>query len=173
MKKYAYLDIETNAAHAITVIGVYRPDADPRCRQWIAPNLSAGELRVYLAGIETLFTYNGARFDLPIINDQLKVDLISEFTHRDLMHDCWKKKLFGGLKKVEKLLGIHRDTEGVNGWAAIGLWEKFRQQEDAEALETLLKYNREDVENLESLARRLGIIRSEEPPTQLVFGAVV
>lgn len=155
----AYLDIETSWGRRITVIGVHRPDQGTR--QWVSPNLSTSELRDFLAGVEVLFTYNGARFDLPVIRDQLDLDLAREFCHQDLMHDCWNRSLYGGLKKVEQTLGISRDTAGINGIDAMNLWERFSRRRDQCALATLLQYNREDVENLETLALRLGIV---EPP---------
>lgn len=155
MTRRAYLDIETDRQRRITVIGVFRPDAG--ARQWVAPGLDAAELREFLGGIEVLFTYNGARFDLPVIHQQLGVDLAREFRHQDLMYDCWSRRLFGGLKKVEHILGIHRDTEGLDGLAALSLWDAYVGG-DGEALETLLRYNREDVENLERLAVKLGLV---------------
>jgi uncharacterized protein YprB with RNaseH-like and TPR domain len=162
----AYLDIETDWKKRITIIGVFRPGFGSR--QWVAPQLSAAELREFLAGIDVLFTYNGARFDLPVIRDQLKIDLAREFVHQDLMYDCWAHCLFGGLKRVEQRLGIHRDTEGVDGREAIVLWDRFQRGGEKDALELLLRYNREDVENLEGLAIRLGIVaRSPDAPPPL------
>jgi uncharacterized protein YprB with RNaseH-like and TPR domain len=154
----AYVDIETDDGRAITVVGVFRPDRG--CRQWVRPNFSRIELLNFLNGVECLMSYNGARFDLPIIKDQLRVDLEATFPHRDLMLDCWAHNLKGGLKNVERLLGIHRDTEGIDGLAAIRLWNAHRRG-DAEALETLLRYNREDVENLEAVALKLGVVTAE------------
>ncbi len=154
----AYVDIETDDGRAITVVGVFRPDRG--CRQWVRPNFSRIDLLNFLSGVQCLMSYNGARFDLPIIKDQLRVDLESMFSHRDLMLDCWAHNLKGGLKNVERILGIHRDTEGIDGLAAIRLWNAHRRG-DAEALETLLRYNREDVENLEALALKLGVITAE------------
>lgn len=151
----AYLDVETDERHALTVLGVFRPDRGHR--QWIRPNFSRMELLNYLTDVELLMTYNGARFDLPLVRDQLGADLVRLFRHRDLMLDCWAQNLYGGLKKVEQRLGIHRDTEGVDGWAAIRLWHAHRTG-DADALDLLLRYNREDVENLEALARKLGVL---------------
>lgn len=165
----AYLDVETDWAHVITVIGVHRPDRGTR--QWTRPDLRADEIRDFLGGIDVLFTYNGARFDLPLIRDQLRADLAGEFFHRDLMHDCWARDLFGGLKKVERALGIQRDTEGVDGLAAIRLWERFQGEGDRGALDLLLKYNREDVENLECLALRFGLVQGAEP-APLVLGGI-
>jgi uncharacterized protein YprB with RNaseH-like and TPR domain len=153
----AYLDIETDYDQWITVVGIYRPDLGHK--QWVRPDLKADEMKAFLDGVETVFTYNGARFDLPIVRDQLKLDVEKLFKHHDLMYTCWEKDLYGGLKKVEVMMGIHRDTEGLTGVDALKLWEKFSTERDAEALELLLRYNREDVENLESLARKLGVIK--------------
>jgi uncharacterized protein len=165
----AYLDIETDWAKTITVIGVHRVDRGTK--QWTRPGLSKDELREFLQGIDVLFTYNGARFDLPIIHEQLKIDLTTEFLHRDLMLDCWSQNLYGGLKKVERVLGIHRDTEGVDGLMAIRLWERFQRDQDADALDMLLRYNREDVENLESVALRLGLVKAEGyHPGPIIYG---
>ncbi len=166
-KVRAYLDIETDWSQNITVVGIHRPDQGTR--QWTHPALHAREIREFLSGIDVLFTYNGARFDLPIIHTQLRADLAKEFFHRDLMHDCWARNLYGGLKKVERTLGIQRDTDGVDGLEAIRLWGRFRNSGDKGALDLLLKYNREDVENLESLALRFGLVHGDEP-VQLVFG---
>jgi uncharacterized protein YprB with RNaseH-like and TPR domain len=153
----AYLDIETDFDQWITVVGIFRPDLGHK--QWVRPNLVAEEISAFLKGVETVFTYNGARFDLPIIKEQLKLDVAGLFKHQDLMHDCWAKDLYGGLKAVEKTLGIHRDTDGTTGVDALHLWAKYQLEKDAEALEYLLRYNREDVENLEALARKLGVIK--------------
>lgn len=110
-----------------------------------------------LEGVEQIYTYNGACFDLPVIRGHLGIDLADAFPHRDLMRDCWAHGLKGGLKAVERQLGIHRDTEGIDGWMAMKLWEAHRGG-DAEALDLLLRYNREDVENLEVLARKLQVL---------------
>lgn len=153
----AYLDIETDYDQWITVVGIYRPDLGHK--QWTRPNLDVAGMKAFMSGIERVFTYNGARFDLPIIRDQLKFDVEKIYQHHDLMHTCWENDLYGGLKKVEQTLGIHRDTEGMTGIDALKLWDKYNTDKDPEALELLLRYNREDVENLEALARKLKVIK--------------
>lgn len=158
--KLAFLDIETSWSRRITVIGVYRPLHGTR--QLVAPDISKASLLELLRGVTTLFTYNGSRFDLPVIESEIGVNLSDRFEHRDLMHDCWKNDLYGGLKRVEQILGIHRDTEGIDGLAAMRLWEQHSRHGDAEALEVLLHYNKEDIENLEILAIKLGLILREK-----------
>lgn len=159
---FAFLDIETSWNKTITVIGIYRSGESPPAGrqgtlQLVAPEITRERLVEALSGVEVIFTYNGARFDLPVIEQALGIDLESRHAHRDLMIDCWKHQLKGGLKAVELRLGIHRDTEGVDGLQAMSLWAAH-QKGHPEALELLLRYNREDCENLEILARRLNVI---------------
>lgn len=170
---YAYLDIETAWDRRITVIGIYRQDVG--IVQLVAPHITPERLLEALEGVTTIFTYNGARFDLPVIAQALGIDLFERHGHHDLMHSCWKQKLKGGLKAVERRLGIQRDTEGVDGLQAMHLWAAHEKGHDVvckieesllsatgdsccEALDVLLRYNREDCENLEILARKLGIL---------------
>jgi uncharacterized protein YprB with RNaseH-like and TPR domain len=56
---------------------------------------------------------------------------------------------------VEKILGIYRETEGVCGYDAIILWDKYENYDDMDALSLLLKYNRDDVVNLKTLREKL------------------
>jgi uncharacterized protein len=186
--KYAYLDIETAWDQSITVIGIYRRGLGTV--QLVAPEITLEALVRALDGVKTIFTYNGARFDLPVIEQALGIDLFDHHRHRDLMHDCWRHKLKGGLKAVERKLGIHRDTEGVDGVQAMRLWahhqaghgrcvadvdDPFTSAVCCDALDLLLRYNREDCENLESLAQKLGILPAEPPrdAEQLPFAAIL
>jgi uncharacterized protein len=151
----AFLDIETSWERTITIIGIYRGGVGTT--QLIAPEINRAALLQAMDGIERIFTYNGTGFDLPVIERWLGVKLTSLAPHRDLLYDCRKRKLVGGLKGVERTLGIHRDTEGVDGLQAMKLWAAY-QCGDSEALELLLRYNREDCENLEILAHKIGVL---------------
>ncbi|OYT48153.1 hypothetical protein B6U83_04000 [Thermoplasmatales archaeon ex4484_36] len=73
------------------------------------------------------------------------------------MHTARKTGLKGGLKAVERALGIEREVEvaDVNGEVAVRLWRLWERERSRGALKLLLKYNKEDVKNLEPLARRL------------------
>lgn len=142
----AYLDIETSFAKEITVIGIFTPPK--RVIQLVGEDANWTNLWNALEGVTQILTYNGARFDLPVIRQAVKLDLNRYFQCRDLMHECWKRNLSGGLKKVEEKLGIERLTRGIDGIEAMRLWERFRRYGDEEALQSLLEYNREDVVNL-------------------------
>ena len=59
----------------------------------------------------------------------------------------------GGLKKIEKRLGIEResDVSELSGKDAVRLWYQYKRRNDDSALNTLIKYNIEDIENLKYL----------------------
>lgn len=142
----AYLDIETSFGGEITIIGIFRPP--DRMIQLIGDEANWTNLWNALEGVTTILTYNGARFDLPVIKRAVNLDLKRYFECRDLMHDCWDKNLYGGLKRVEEQLGIERTTKGIDGLEAMRLWERYIYTNDEDALQALLVYNREDVVNL-------------------------
>ena len=71
------------------------------------------------------------------------------------MYHCWRHRLYGGLKAVERQLGIYRRLKEVNGYEAVRLWCKYVNDYDMDALATLLEYNQEDVVNLRALRYRL------------------
>ncbi len=152
----AYLDIETTGlspfSDRVTVVGVYLGHSG-RVFQWVGGNIASHRLLRVLeqAGITTIYTYNGRRFDLPFLRSQIGLDLESKFQHRDLMFDCWRKNLYGGLKTVERTLGVSRRLVGVDGLEAIRLWNKFDRHQDRVALRRLLDYNKEDVMNLKAV----------------------
>jgi uncharacterized protein YprB with RNaseH-like and TPR domain len=73
------------------------------------------------------------------------------------MYECWRQNLKGGLKVVEKLLGIERQLTDVDGYMAVQLWWDYLNNLNEQSLQTLLAYNAEDVVNLRVLRRRLGI----------------
>ncbi len=59
----------------------------------------------------------------------------------------------GGLKRLEQALNIIRDesVQGLDGYDAVKLWEHARRG-SCEAMETLLRYNKEDTVNLMRIA---------------------
>jgi len=156
----AYLDIETTGLSCqyadITVIGIYLVNgSESRLVQLVGREVNTDNLLSAVDGVQTIYTYNGSRFDLPFINGSLGVDLESVADHHDLMYDCWLCNLYGGFKAVEQQLGIPRQLQGITGWDAVLLWQRYQNYGDQDALATLLEYNREDVINLKVLRERL------------------
>lgn len=158
----AYLDIETTSLSPtdgeLTVIGLYLDDGKTeRFVQLFGDKISVEKLLETLEEAKVLYTYNGSRFDLPYIQTKLGVDLTKHCLHHDLMYDCWQRNLYGGLKEVERQLGIERRSVGIDGRIAVRLWFNYKLYDDEKALLTLLGYNREDVLNLKVLRRKLKV----------------
>jgi uncharacterized protein len=156
----AYLDIETTGFHPvlneITVVGIYLTNnSEERFIQLVGNKISGEAILEALEGVKELYTYNGHRFDLPFIRSRHGVNLESQFEHCDLMHHCWRNKLYGGLKGVERCLGIERRNKEMNGYEAVRLWWRYINDYDKAALKILLDYNKEDVVNLKVLRDRL------------------
>ncbi len=162
MQYRAYLDIETTGLSPVeselTVIGIYRENGnDSRVMQLVGDDISSDSLITAIGNVTKLYTYNGSRFDLPFIKAKLNVDLTECCLHEDLMYACWKKNLKGGLKSVERQLGIARELTDIDGWIAVQLWWNYVNDGDRGALARLLKYNEEDVLNLRTLREMLEV----------------
>jgi len=158
----AYLDIETTGLSPwnsdVTVVGVCRQDEDGlRMVQLVGSEITREAVERLLEGAETLYTYNGKRFDIAFLTCRLDIELPPALRHRDLMYDCWDRGLYGGLKVVEQRLGINRILRDVSGIQAVQLWWRYARWGDEAALAKLLAYNREDVMNLKVLRERLGV----------------
>lgn len=162
MKRRAYLDIETTGLSKyraeLTVIGIAVVQGGKvKFTQLIEDNLTDVKLLRALRGADEIYTYNGSRFDLPFIRQKLGLDLKSQFKLTDLMYDCWKHNLKGGLKVVETLLGIERKLKDIDGRKAVLLWWDYINNSNRTALKTILEYNKEDVLNLRILRRKLSV----------------
>jgi len=156
----AYLDIETTGLCSfydeITVIGICLAfDGTSSLVQLIGSDITRSNLLRTLRCVDTIYTYNGSRFDLPFIKFRLGVNLTEHFRHHDLMKDCWRNNLYGGFKAVERQLGISRRLRDIGGAEAVALWWRYQTYRDRKALGLLLEYNKEDVVNLLTLRRKL------------------
>lgn len=144
-----YLDIETTYQGKLTVIGLHHSAIGTV--QLVGPDCTREKLEAVLPPAICIYTFNGERSDLPIIKEQLGVDLKNRFRSVDLARTCHRAKLYGGLKRVEQILGITRVYADMSGKDAVALWYTYERDGDTAALEKLLAYNREDVENLVKL----------------------
>lgn len=154
--RVGYLDIETTglgfAESSLTVVGLYT----------VAAGGGTGTPRVYVQGrnldrfaadvadCTLLVTFNGAQFDLPFLRGKLGLPL--DQAHIDLRYPLAALGYTGGLKRIETRLGLDRGglLAKLDGWCAVLLWQ-YAQRGEPGALETLLRYNLEDVVHLPTL----------------------
>lgn len=146
-----YLDIETSGGYQgvdeITVIGIY----DGTHVQTFVNGINLDDFEVAIAAYDLVITFNGASFDLPFIRSWLPGISLPP-AHIDIRFLLKKLGYAGGLKKIEKDLGITREPsiQGMDGYEAVRLWQAYQWGDDA-ALETLIRYNRADIVNLKPL----------------------
>lgn len=149
----AYLDIETDRKGNICVIGVYIEKYG--FMQLSGKGITADKFSEIINLGDTIVTFNGDNFDLPQIKKYLDIDLKQTHKSIDLLKIKRKLGIKGGLKELEKMFGIKRKTEGINGYNAMTLWEIYVKKGRLDALNLLLEYNREDVLNLIPLEKIL------------------
>ncbi len=104
----AYLDIETCTGGQVTVVGIFREDRG--FRQLVGGEITDVAVWEALDGVEAICTYNGDRFDLPVLERQTRLDLRSQFRSLDLLRECRRVGLKGGLKRLEERFGIAHTT---------------------------------------------------------------
>lgn len=146
--KAVYLDIETSGGWQgmddITVIGIY----DGIDVQTFVSGINLDDFEMAIAAYDLVITFNGALFDLPLIRSRFPGISLPP-AHIDLRFLLKKLGHAGGLKRIEKNLGISRES-GMDGYDAVRLWQAY-QWGDGAALETLIRYNRADIVNLKPL----------------------
>ncbi|MFZ5448675.1 MAG: ribonuclease H-like domain-containing protein [Thermodesulfobacteriota bacterium] len=147
----AYLDIETTGTTwpglLVTVVGLYDGE---NMRQFVQ-GYNLRKFPEVISEFDLLVTFNGTQFDLPVLRAYFP-ELCLPPAHVDLRFLLARLGYKGGLKRIEPRFGIHRPeaVNGMDGYMAVLLWERY-QRGDKGALDLLLKYNREDVVNLEVL----------------------
>lgn len=146
-----YLDIETDggrSGQSVTMIGLY----DGKDFRALVKGEDLEDFRDIISRYSMIVTFFGAGFDIPMLQKRFR-SIVFDQIHLDLCLALKKLGYKGGLKRIEKELGISRgdDLDGLNGRDAIRLWQSY-QFGSNKALETLIAYNKEDVVNLERLA---------------------
>ena len=160
-----FLDIETTGLSPdyseVTVIGA----------------LGGGQLALFVKGINLdqfpayvrqfplLVTFNGSQFDVPFLRAHFPTARLDQ-AHIDLRFALASLGYRGGLKAVERTLGLRRDPaiQGVDGFEAVHLWHRYRRG-DRQALRKLILYNLTDVVNMVELVETT--VRLKQP--QLAF----
>jgi uncharacterized protein YprB with RNaseH-like and TPR domain len=148
----AFFDIETTGLdrqkNTVTTVSFYRGGETVTLIQ--GKDLTDDRLQEELFKSKILVSFNGKRFDQPFLAQNF--DVAFDQPHIDLMYDCKRIGLTGGLKAIEQQLGIGRDLDDdVDGKDAIRLWKRYQRHDDEAALEKLVHYNQLDVQNLQPL----------------------
>jgi len=144
-------DIETTGLsrdrNKITTIGIY----DGKKSKVFIRRKNIDEFQKEIKKYSTIITFNGRCFDIPFIRAKYPKIRFNQL-HIDLRFVLAELGYKGGLKRIEKVLGVGRDDEidGVDGYEAVKLWYRYRKG-DEEALKKLVKYNIADVVNLKEL----------------------
>ncbi|HEV2316132.1 MAG TPA: ribonuclease H-like domain-containing protein [Thermoplasmata archaeon] len=157
----AFLDIETTGLSPydgiVTVVTVH---GGGRTRSFVADE-DLEELPAYLGRYRVLCSFNGIYFDVPFLEVAFP-QWVAPRAHIDLRFVLRRLGYSGGLKRIEQVLGLgdRSGVEGVDGFQAVQLWHDYRRGNRA-ALDRLVRYNRADTVNLESLLE-FGVAELEE-----------
>lgn len=146
-----FLDIETTGlspeTDQITVIGAMVGGQSTV----FVEGESLEEFPAYIADRELLVSFNGSQFDVPFLQTRFPEARLDQ-PHIDLRLVLRSLGYRGGLKAIERQLGLQRDAsiQGMSGLEAVRLWQRYREGDQA-ALDRLIKYNLADVGNLVGL----------------------
>ena len=150
-----YLDLETDGLGAQSVVTVVACLQGGSLQMFTRDESFNGVLSL-LDAASVVVTFNGATFDSPRILDHFRIPKLL-CPHLDLRQVCREAGWKGGLKEIERKMGIARprDVVGVDGEQAIWLWRCWERDRDAASCNSLLRYCAADVVALESVAKRL------------------
>jgi len=148
-----YLDIETTGGlyGEVTVVGLF---ADGRMTSLVrGDTLTEARLCEEVSRFDLIVTFFGSGFDVPYLQAKFPQLQIHQ-PHLDLCFAAKQLGLRGGLKQIERQVGIEREValQGMDGWDAVRMWTRWRHGHDTKALELLLAYNQADCVNLQPLA---------------------
>lgn len=152
-----FLDIETTGlnrySNEITVISFYYPSQSNTNTLIQGKNLTRDTVKQELEKADYLVTFNGKTFDIPFIENEFKVSI--DKPHLDLRYSCNRIGLRGGLKAIEREIGIYRNLPELSGEDAIELWYDYLRGGSKQALNTLIEYNQTDVHSLLTLVEHV------------------
>lgn len=155
--RLAFLDVELDGSGRYaepTLVGIYRQGVYTGLVR--GSSLARASLSAALDGIDVLVTYNGRRHDMHFLR-RLLPEKPWQPRVIDLRYTAARAGFSGGLKQLEKSLGVARDryVELAATGQATRLWRLWRRTGSRRALELLKAYNREDTRNLAPIALRL------------------
>lgn len=163
-ERIALVDIETTGLtpgyDQITVIGLADRNG---ARAFVAGRPMPGDEPIdhfpaAIKAYDLIVTFNGENFDLPFIERHFRdAGFKFDLPHVDLLLLSRQLGISGGLKDIEKSMGIARSGEiaGMRGSEAIALWGQWKTAGDAAAYKKLTTYCKADCTNLWDLAELL------------------
>lgn len=153
-----FLDIEVTGISShddITVIGLFDGVNTKIMIKGI--NLDMKYLKRELEKYKLIVSYNGSAFDIPFLIKRYP-SLLPKIPHFDLKSACQRLGLRGGLKEVERRLGIKRQNwiiDKLYNGDILKLYKMYKATGDDYYLRLLVEYNEEDVINLKFIADKI------------------
>lgn len=151
----SYFDIETNGLEAdsiVTLVCCFHGGVPLR----FMADENLDDFLELLERVTLLVSFNGASFDVPRVLGRFHIPELP-CAHVDLRWLCHHAGWRGGLKKIERALGLRRppDLDGLGGAEAVCLWQAWHERGDTQAKRTLERYCSADTVMLKLLAGRL------------------
>jgi len=169
---FKFMDIETLGLSNVPIILIGVAEMDKKGKSIISTQYlvrerveEAAVLEAYLSHIDddsTLFTYNGASFDIPFINNRCsyyQIDNESKPFHYDLMYyarNLWKDRLPNcKLTTIEKyIFNINREDD-VPGSHIPGFYDTYLKEDNIGPLIPIIEHNRLDIVSLAKFLMRI------------------
>ena len=124
-------------------------------------------LEEFLAPCQTLVTFNGKSFDVPLLNTRYTLQgwksPLRSFAHIDLLHlarRLWRDRLPSRtLSSLEvNILGKGRSEEEVPGWMIPQMYFEYLRDGDARPLKRVFYHNAMDVVSMAALLNRITLL---------------
>ena len=151
----SYFDIETSGLEADSIVTLVCCFHEGRPLRFMADE-NLDDFLDLLEEVRLLVSFNGASFDVPRVLARFHIPVLP-CPHVDLRWLCHHAGWRGGLKKIERALGLRRppDLEGLGGAEAVGLWQAWSGLGDEKAKRTLERYCSADTVMLKVLAGKI------------------
>jgi uncharacterized protein YprB with RNaseH-like and TPR domain len=161
-ERASYFDIETSGLEADSIVTLVCCFHDGRPLRFMAHE-NLDDFLDLLEKVKLLVSFNGASFDVPRVLGRFHIPELP-CPHIDLRWLCHHAGWRGGLKKIERALGLRRpsDLEGLGGAEAVWLWQAWQERGDEQAKRTLERYCAADTVMLKLLAGRLCALQGAE-----------
>ncbi len=153
--RVSYFDVETSDfsfdAHITVIVCLHRGQLHKFV--W-GENLD--DFLDLLEEVDLLASFNGTTFDVPQL---LRTWHIPELPcpHIDLRWQCYHCGWRGGLKEIERQIGLRRpaDLEGIDGIDAVWFWRRWTHYREDASLRKLIRYCAVDVLTLPLIVRAI------------------